>query len=83
MYVQGGRCISAGVGRERHCDWVEAWGWRWSMTFAPNLVKAKMLRRLRLTSGLHGSECTEACGRVCRQRRRFRLIELREGRQYV
>lgn len=83
MYVQGGRCISAGVGRERHCDWVEARGWRWSVTFAPNLVKAKMLRRLRLTSGLHGSECTEACGRVCRHRRRFRLIELREGRQYV
>lgn len=38
MYVQGGRCISAGVGCKRHCDRVEARGWRWSVTFAPNLV---------------------------------------------
>lgn len=81
--VQGGRCIAAGVRRKRHRDRVEARGWRRSVTFAPNLVKAKVLRRLRLASGLHGSECAEAGGCVCRHRRRLGLVELREGRRHA
>lgn len=76
--VQGGRRVAASVGRKCHCDWVEARGGRRSVTFAPDLVKAQVLRRLWLASGLHGGEGPEAHGRVCRHGRRFRLVELGE-----
>lgn len=77
--VQGGRRVAAGVGSKRHRDWVEARGGRRSVTFAPDLVKAQVLRRLWLASGLHSDEGAEACRSVCRHRRRFRLVELGEG----
>lgn len=77
--VQGGRSISAGVGRQRYRDGVEAWGLRWRVTFAPNLVQAQVLRRLRLAGGLHA----KAGGRVCRHRGRFRLVELRQGGRHI
>ncbi len=79
MDVQGGRRVAAGVGCKRHCDWVEAWGGRRSVTFSPDLVKAQVLRRTRLASGLHGGEGTVSRRRVCRHRQCFGLVELREG----
>lgn len=81
--VQGGRRVAAGVRRKRHRDRVEARGRGRSVTLAPNLVKAEVLRRLRLARGLHGGEGAEAHGCVRRHGRRFGLVELGEGRRHV
>lgn len=75
--VQGGGCIPTGVWSQRHSDRVEAWCLGRSVTFAPKLVKAKLLRRLWFTSGHHGTESAEARGRLSRHGLSFRLVEFR------
>lgn len=75
MNVEGCGGVATRVGRERHCDWIEAWSWGWTMTFAPK-IQAKILWWLWLSRRFHHTEGID--GRCVRRGGlRLSLVEVR------